>query len=81
MLTIVPAELQRLTNRGATASLVAVERPTTKGPTREVAKTMPQAPTAASGYNSKEDVGRAYQAGKLTKDQAISILKNQFPSE
>ena len=42
MLTIVPAELQRLTNRGATASLVAVERPTTKGPTREVAKTMPQ---------------------------------------
>ena len=81
MLTIVPAELQRLTNRGATASLVAVERPTTKGPTREVAKTMPQAATAASGYKSKEDVGRAYQAGKLTKDQAISILKNQFQSE
>jgi hypothetical protein len=45
MLTIVPAELQRLTNRGATASLVAVERPTTKGPTREAVKTMPQGST------------------------------------
>ena len=52
ILTKVPAELQRLTNRGATASLVAVERPTTKGPTREVAKTMPQ--TSAKKLSPKD---------------------------
>ena len=78
MLTIVPAELQRLTNRGATASLVAVERPTTKGPTKEVAKTMPQAATAASGYKSKEDVISAIKSGKLTIEQGKGILQNQF---
>ena len=68
MLTIVPAELQRLTNRGATASLVAVERPTTKGPTREVAKTMPQAVTKTS-FNSVAEA----EASGLPKGTIVTI--------
>lgn len=37
----IPSELQRLNNRGATASLVAVQRPVGKGPTAEAAKGLP----------------------------------------
>lgn len=41
ILKTVPSELQRLSNRGATASLVAVQRPVGKGPTAEAAKGLP----------------------------------------
>lgn len=41
ILKTVPSELQRLSSRGATASLVAVQRPVGKGPTAEAAKGMP----------------------------------------
>lgn len=41
ILKTVPSELQRLTGRGATASLVAVQRPVGKGPTAEAAKGLP----------------------------------------
>lgn len=41
ILKTVPSELQRLTGRGATASLVAVQRPVGKGPSAEAAKGLP----------------------------------------
>jgi len=41
ILKTVPSELQRLTGRGATASLVAIQRPVGKGPTAEAAKGLP----------------------------------------
>lgn len=73
-----PSRLQQLRAGNSNSAFVRIAP---SGPVRGTDKTIPQTATATSGYKSKEDVGKAYQAGKLTKDEAISILRNQFQSE
>jgi hypothetical protein len=67
----IPSELQRLNNRGATASLVSVQRPVGKGPTAEAAKGLP-AMTATQPTKRKVEVltdksGRYYLNAKGQK--------------
>jgi hypothetical protein len=71
ILKTVPSELQRLTGRGATASLVAIQRPVGKGPSAEAAKGLP-AMTAAQPTKRKVEVltdksGRYYLNAKGQK--------------
>lgn len=71
ILKTVPSELQRLTGRGATASLVAIQRPVGKGPSAEAAKGLP-AMTATQPTKRKVEVltdksGRYYLNAKGQK--------------
>jgi len=59
ILKTVPSELQRLSSRGATASLVAVQRPVGKGPTAEAAKGLP----AMKPVERKFAEGKVYKQG------------------
>jgi hypothetical protein len=59
ILKTVPSELQRLSSRGATASLVAVQRPVGKGPTAEAAKGLP----AMRPTEQKFVEGKVYSQG------------------
>jgi hypothetical protein len=54
--------------------------PKSEGPTRELAKGMPalQQSAPASSFASQDDVINAVKAGQLTREQAKSILQNQF---
>ena len=59
ILKTIPSELQRLSSRGATASLVAVQRPVGKGPTAEAAKGLP----AMRPTEQKFVEGKVYSQG------------------
>jgi len=73
ILKTVPSELQRLSSRGATASLVAVQRPVGKGPTAEAAKGMP----AMQPSTGKFTEGKVYSQGgkkyRYTQGKFVAI--------
>lgn len=73
ILKTVPSELQRLSSRGATASLVAVQRPVGKGPTAEAAKGLP----AMQPSTGKFTEGKVYSQGgkkyRYTQGKFVAI--------